>query len=57
MERVRAGLRIPNDLNTDLIREANRQGISKNALILQILWEWVKGVHSPLSSAAPPEAE
>lgn len=42
MERVRAGLRIPYDLNTWLIREAKKQGIAKNALILQILWEWVK---------------
>ncbi len=42
MERVRAGLRIPYDLNTWLIQEAQKQGIAKNALILQILWEWVK---------------
>lgn len=42
MERVRAGLRIPYDLNTWLIQEAQRQGIAKNALILQILWEWEK---------------
>ncbi len=40
MERVRAGLRIPYDLNTWLIREAQAQGCSKNALILQILWAW-----------------
>ena len=42
MERVRAGLRIPYDLNTWLIQESQKQGIAKNALILQILWEWVK---------------
>nr|WP_296486212.1 hypothetical protein [uncultured Acetatifactor sp.] len=42
MERVRAGLRIPYDLNTWLIQEAQKQGIAKNALILQILWEWVR---------------
>lgn len=42
MERVRAGLRIPYDLNTWLIQEAQKQGIAKNALILQILWDWVK---------------
>lgn len=42
MERVRAGLRIPYDLNTWLIQEAQKQGIAKNALILQILWEWEK---------------
>lgn len=39
-ERIRAGLRIPFDLNTWLVLEARRQGIAKNALILQILWEW-----------------
>jgi len=37
-ERVRAGLRIPYDLNTWLILEAEKQGLSKNALILKILW-------------------
>ncbi|CUQ22563.1 Uncharacterised protein [Anaerotruncus colihominis] len=42
MERVRAGLRIPYDLNTWLIQEAKKQGVTKNALILQILWDWVK---------------
>lgn len=39
-ERVRSGLRIPIDLNTELILRAKADGISKNALILQILWEW-----------------
>ena len=42
MKRVRAGLRIPYNLNTWLIQEADRQGIAKNALILQILWDFVK---------------
>ena len=42
VERVRSGLRIPMDLNTELILLAQANGISKNALILQILWEWVK---------------
>lgn len=41
--RVRAGLRIPYALNTELILEARRVGISKNALILQILREWSQG--------------
>ncbi len=41
-ERVRAGLRIPYDLNTWLILRAKEQGITKNALILQILWDWAK---------------
>lgn len=40
MERVQAGLRVPYDLNARLTREAQKQGIAKNALILQILWEW-----------------
>jgi hypothetical protein len=42
MERVRTGLRIPMNLNTVLILEAKRMGISKNALILQVLRDWVK---------------
>lgn len=37
---MRTGLRVPYNLNTRLILEAQKQGISKNALILQILWEW-----------------
>lgn len=37
-ERARAGLRIPHELNNWLIQEAEKQGISKNSLILQILW-------------------
>ena len=37
--RTRTGLRIPYDLNTWLVLEAQKQGISKNAYILQILWE------------------
>lgn len=40
-ERVRAGLRIPMDLNTELILRAHADGIPKNALILQILKAWV----------------
>lgn len=40
MERVRAGLRIPMSLNTKLILLADENGVSKNALILQILWEY-----------------
>lgn len=40
-DRVRAGLRIPYEMNTELILEAQQVGISKNALILQILKEWL----------------
>lgn len=42
MERVRTGLRIPYELNTWLILQAQKQGISKNSLILQILWKYQK---------------
>lgn len=41
-DRVRTGLRIPYDLNTWLILEARKRGYSKNALILQILRDWLK---------------
>lgn len=40
--RVRSGLRIPYDMNTSLIFIARKSGISKNALILQILREWME---------------
>lgn len=40
-QRIRTGLRIPESLNTKLILQAREDGISKNALILQILREWV----------------
>lgn len=40
--RVRTGLRIPYEQNTKLIFEARACGISKNALILQILKEWLE---------------
>lgn len=40
--RVRTGLRIPYDMNTRLIFMAREMGISKNALILQILRDWIK---------------
>ncbi|MCX4268486.1 MAG: hypothetical protein OSJ62_07450 [Lachnospiraceae bacterium] len=39
---VRTGLRLPYDLNTWLILEAKNYGIPKNALILQILWNWME---------------
>ena len=41
-KRVRFTLRLPNNLIEDLKNQANRQGISINALILNILWEWVE---------------
>jgi predicted HicB family RNase H-like nuclease len=42
MERVRSGLRVPPELNAYLIEAAQNYGTSKNALILQILREWVE---------------
>lgn len=42
IERVRTGLRIPYDMNTELVLEAKQIGISKNALILQILRKWLE---------------
>lgn len=38
-DRVRTGLRIPCELNTWLISEEKKQGISKNALILKFLYD------------------
>lgn len=38
---IRSGLRLPEELNEMLIKKAKEKGISKNALILQILWEYV----------------
>lgn len=49
--RVRAGLRIPYELNTILTLSSQKMGISKNALILQILREWVKQNASDNKSA------
>ena len=40
--RVRTGLRIPYELNTELILHAEKRGYSKNALILQILRDWLE---------------
>lgn len=37
MERERVGLRLPHDLNLWLFYEAKRQGVTKNALVAQIL--------------------
>lgn len=41
-QRARTGLRIPYELNTWLTLEAKKQGFSKNALILKILWKYKK---------------
>ncbi|MBC8558865.1 hypothetical protein [Fumia xinanensis] len=40
--RKRTGLRIPMDLNTALILEAEKREMSKNALMVKILRNWLK---------------
>lgn len=35
-------LRMPKKLNEELKYEARKQGISVNALILQVLWTWIE---------------
>ena len=40
-ERVRFTFRLPNELFNKVKFEASKQGVSVNALILQILWDWV----------------
>ena len=39
--RTRCGLRIPYEQNTKLILIARENGISKNALILKIIRDWL----------------
>lgn len=38
--RVRSGLRLPNSLNERLVELATAKGVSKNALILEVLWKY-----------------
>lgn len=45
-ERARTGLRIPMGLNTKLILLAQEKGISKNALILEALWQYIENRRS-----------
>lgn len=54
-ERARAGLRIPYDLNTWLILESGKQGLSKNALILKILWDYKEQKELQQVAKSPPE--
>ena len=56
MERVRSGLRVPYDLNAWLIQEAEKQGVAKNALVLQILWEWAERHGKPPRTGTPAKA-
>lgn len=39
-KRARFTFRLPNELLRKLKKEAEKQGSSVNALMLQILWEW-----------------
>ena len=43
MKRVQAGLRIPEHLNTKLSELAKNNGISRNALLIQIIQNYLKG--------------
>jgi predicted HicB family RNase H-like nuclease len=45
--RKQAGLRIPADLNEIFVNAADRMGITKNALMAQVLWEWAKSQPEP----------
>lgn len=40
--RKRFTFRLPDSLFDNLKKEADKQGLSLNALILQILWNWIK---------------
>lgn len=40
--RIRFTFRMPEELLSKLKDESERFGVSVNALILQILWEWVE---------------
>ncbi len=41
-ERVRFTFRVPDKLAEKLRKESERLGVTVNALILQILWDWEK---------------
>ena len=41
-EIVRSGLRLTKDLNHDLARIAHEIGMTKNQLMVKILYDWVK---------------
>ena len=42
-ERKRYTFRLPKELYQKLKQEAKKQGISINALMLNILWDWEEG--------------
>ena len=41
ISKIRLTVRMPDELNLNLTNESKRLGISKNALILKILWDRV----------------
>lgn len=41
-ERIRFTLRMPTELFNKVQKEANKIGCAVNAMVLQILWDWVK---------------
>jgi len=43
-KKIRLTVRIPKELNSSLTEKAEEIGISKNSLILQILWKKVEEV-------------
>ncbi|MDO5061994.1 MAG: hypothetical protein Q4D77_02365 [Peptostreptococcaceae bacterium] len=38
----RMTIRLPEKLSEKLLKESKKQGFTKNALIIQILWEFLK---------------
>ena len=42
VQKVRTGLRVPYEVNDFLNKIAKKKGISKNSLILHILWKWIE---------------
>lgn len=47
--RERFTLRLPTELFSHIQSEASRTGVSINALILKILWEWVENQERKIS--------
>lgn len=47
-------LRMPQTLKDNLFNESDRIGISLNALILQILWNYMEKVEAKLENKKPP---
>ncbi len=39
---VRFTFRVPKELQSNIKKEAEKKGVSVNAQMLQILWDWLK---------------